>query len=360
MQAAPAEPGDVQQSRRSRRASLQVTGLTVENGAAERSYVRDPDVDFNESDAQSSGKLTAWPARWARRRALQVRPATTTHRADRGALSGVDSDGDRPRHRAGLRRGRLGGGRTRRRRRLLRAGHHGGGMTYKHYFYRLLGDVTGDGVVDGATCRRRARAVPLLAGGLHTAERRRQRRRVGHDHRLASRQAVQGARDLSRSGGRLRQCRSFVRTRQTLDLYRYVARELSPGPSETSTTDAVASTGFPSALPKGRPVFESPSASPREISFRPTPGPSPLGDDCPPEDPTGSGIRLTASASGPNIVTNSIPPRERRFGHNPRTSHSTCTEPASQSGLGEPAVGIRRGETRGAGRGMVLGRPKPR
>ena len=40
-------------------ASLQVTGLTVEHGAAERSYIRYLDVDFNESDAQSSGGLTA-------------------------------------------------------------------------------------------------------------------------------------------------------------------------------------------------------------------------------------------------------------------------------------------------------------
>ena len=36
-----------------------MTGLTVENGAAERSYVRDLDMDFNESDCQSGGELTA-------------------------------------------------------------------------------------------------------------------------------------------------------------------------------------------------------------------------------------------------------------------------------------------------------------
>ena len=39
-------------------AVLQVTGLTVENGAAERSYIRYLDIGFNESDSQSGGQLT--------------------------------------------------------------------------------------------------------------------------------------------------------------------------------------------------------------------------------------------------------------------------------------------------------------
>jgi hypothetical protein len=39
-------------------AAVQVTGLTVQHGAAERSYVRYLDIAFNESDSQSHGELT--------------------------------------------------------------------------------------------------------------------------------------------------------------------------------------------------------------------------------------------------------------------------------------------------------------
>ncbi len=39
--------------------TLQVTGLTVENGAVERSYIRYVEIDFNESDSQSNSELTS-------------------------------------------------------------------------------------------------------------------------------------------------------------------------------------------------------------------------------------------------------------------------------------------------------------
>ena len=46
---------DVRQQRQSQ---LQTTALIVEDGAVERSYIRYLQVDFNESDSQSGGELT--------------------------------------------------------------------------------------------------------------------------------------------------------------------------------------------------------------------------------------------------------------------------------------------------------------
>ena len=52
-------PGDVIFTQRfALPAVLQATGLTVENGAAERFYIRYLDIGFNESDSQSGGQLT--------------------------------------------------------------------------------------------------------------------------------------------------------------------------------------------------------------------------------------------------------------------------------------------------------------
>ena len=88
-----------------------------------------------------------------------------------------------------------------------------GGTTYKHFFYRLLGDVTGDGVVDNNDLNAIAdRAHPLRADGLYGPERRRQRRRLGdgdgHDAGHAGQGAQAGlgplARLISRMNGRCR------------------------------------------------------------------------------------------------------------------------------------------------------------
>src|SRR5262249_47728559 len=59
IEAAPAPPNDVVFSRAfAQPAALAVTALTVEHGAAERSYDRYLDIGFNESDSQSGGQLT--------------------------------------------------------------------------------------------------------------------------------------------------------------------------------------------------------------------------------------------------------------------------------------------------------------
>ena len=178
--------------------SLQVTALTVENGAAERSYVRYLDVDFNESDAQSGGELTTIADSIG-----TASPAIQLYKYDLNgdasskaavSLSGVSDDGDRPRDRAGLRR--RGPGRQRQhdgRRRLLRAGRHRGNHDVRAPLLpaagrrdrrRRGGQQRPDGDRDGAGS--------IVADGLHAAERGRQRRRVGHGPRSDARHTVQG------------------------------------------------------------------------------------------------------------------------------------------------------------------------
>ncbi len=130
--------------------SLEVTALTVENGAAERSYVRYLEIDFNESDAQAGGQLSAIAgslgmAVQLEKYDLNGTPGSKTAVSLQGVTATVID------HAIELDFGTAGlGGNA-----STSAGDGYyeldvtvGGTTYKHFFYRLLGDVTGDGVVD--------------------------------------------------------------------------------------------------------------------------------------------------------------------------------------------------------------------
>ncbi len=133
--------------------NLQVTGLTVENGAAERSYIRYVDIDFNQSDAQSGGQLTTTAGSLG-----TSSPAIQLYRYDLEgdlsskaavSLAGVSAKVIDDAIELDFGAAGLGGNPN-------TASANGyyeldvtlGGTTYRHYFYRLLGDVTGDGVVD--------------------------------------------------------------------------------------------------------------------------------------------------------------------------------------------------------------------
>ncbi len=133
---------------------LETTALVVEDGAVERSFIRYLQVDFNESDSQSGGELTQIV------NSLQTAsPDIQLYRYDLNddassktavSLSGVNAlviD-----HAIELDFGAsgLGGGPTT----TTADGYYEiditlpSGMTAVHNFYRLLGDVTGDGTVD--------------------------------------------------------------------------------------------------------------------------------------------------------------------------------------------------------------------
>ncbi len=134
--------------------ALQVTSLVVENGAVERSFVRYLDVDFNESDSQSGGALTQIVNSVA-----SSAPDIVLYKYDLNgdassktavSLSGVSVaviD-----HAIELDFGAKGiGGNPNT---TAADGYYEvdiklpNGSTAVHHFDRLLGDVTGDGVVD--------------------------------------------------------------------------------------------------------------------------------------------------------------------------------------------------------------------
>ena len=133
--------------------ALQVTALTVENGAAERSYIRYLGVDFNESDSQSGGALTGIVDSLATSRPgirlfkydLYGDASTKTAVSLSGASASVID------HAIEIDFGASGiGGNANT---TAGDGYYEldvtfGSMTYEHHFDRLLGDVTGDGAVD--------------------------------------------------------------------------------------------------------------------------------------------------------------------------------------------------------------------
>ncbi len=150
-QAAPANPVSFL-SQSFTAASLEVTGLTVEYGAAERSYIRYLDVNFNESDGQSNGQLTSLAGSVADSPATSVQLIKYNLQGASGAavaLTGVTASVID--HAIELDFGPKGlGGNP-----ITTAGDGyyeldvtTGGTTYKHEFYRLMGDVNGDGIVD--------------------------------------------------------------------------------------------------------------------------------------------------------------------------------------------------------------------
>jgi hypothetical protein len=133
---------------------LQVTGFVVENGAVERSYIRYLDVEFNHSDNQSGGQLS------------QIANSVGTSTSDL-LLFKYDLNGDASSKTAvslsgahvavidhaielDFGAGGVGGSPNT----TAADGYYEldiklpNGTTAVHHFYRLLGDVTGDGVVD--------------------------------------------------------------------------------------------------------------------------------------------------------------------------------------------------------------------
>jgi hypothetical protein len=133
--------------------SLQMTALTVENGAAERSYVRYIGVDFNESDAQSGGQLTAI-AGSLKTSSPEIQlfkydlngdvSSKTAVSLSAVSASVIDHAIDLDFGAAGL------GGNANT---TAGDGYYEldvtvGTATFEHHFYRLLGDVTGDGLVN--------------------------------------------------------------------------------------------------------------------------------------------------------------------------------------------------------------------
>ena len=134
--------------------NLQTTALIVEDGAVERSYIRYLQVDFNESDSQSGGELTqivnslktASPEIQLYQYDLNDDASSKTAMSLSGVTVSVID------HAIELDFGAngLGGSPN-----TTTADRYyeidiklPGGTTDVHHFYRLLGDVTGDGTVD--------------------------------------------------------------------------------------------------------------------------------------------------------------------------------------------------------------------
>jgi hypothetical protein len=132
--------------------------LTVEHGAAERSYIRTLDITFNESDSQSGGQLTQIAAS-----AGSASPSIQLFKYDlngtpasKAAVSlGAPAIVNVIDHAIEIDFGANGIGETSGTNNTIAAdGYYEldillpGGQTAVHHFYRLLGDVTGDGIVD--------------------------------------------------------------------------------------------------------------------------------------------------------------------------------------------------------------------
>jgi len=136
--------------------ALQATGLTVENGAAERSYIRYLDILFNESDGQSNGQLTQIAGSVATS-TPEIRLYKYDLAGDAASKTAVPLSSptmlDVIDHAIEIDFGSAGiGGNSST---TAADGYYEldvvlpNGQTAVHHFYRLLGDVTGDGVVDG-------------------------------------------------------------------------------------------------------------------------------------------------------------------------------------------------------------------
>ncbi len=154
LQPAPAGPNLTLTETFAQPSALQVTNLIVENGAVERSYIRYLDVEFNESDSQSGGELSQ-----IEQSVGTGTPDITLYKYDLNgdastktavSLSGVSVDVID--HAIELDFGKSGiGGNPNT---TAADGYYEldiklpSGQTAVHHFYRLLGDVDGDGIVD--------------------------------------------------------------------------------------------------------------------------------------------------------------------------------------------------------------------
>ena len=155
VQATPATPNLTLSETFAQPAALVVTGLTVEHGAVERSYVRYLDIAFNESDGQSGGVLSQIVAS-----ATSTSPEIQLFKYD---LAGDASSKvavpltsptilDVVDHAIEIDfgSGGIGGNSSS----TAGDGYYEldirlpNGQTSVHHFYRMLGDVSGDGVVD--------------------------------------------------------------------------------------------------------------------------------------------------------------------------------------------------------------------
>ncbi len=149
--------------------ALAVTGLTVEHGAAERSYIRYLDIAFNESDGQSGGQLTqiadsvgsASPEIQLYKYDLNGDPSSKTAVSLGSPVHVAVLD-----HAIELDFGAYGIGEASGSQNTTAAdGYYEldivlpNGQTAVHHFDRLLGDVTGDGVVDSNDLNAVAAAV---------------------------------------------------------------------------------------------------------------------------------------------------------------------------------------------------------
>jgi hypothetical protein len=150
-------------------AALAVTGLTVEHGAAERSFIRYLDIGFNESDSQSGGALTqiagsvgsASPEIQLYQYDLNGTPASKTAVPLGAPVNVAVLD-----YAIELDFGVTGIGESTGSNNTIAAdGYYELDVllpdhsTAVHHFYRLLGDVTGDGLVDNNDLNAVAAAV---------------------------------------------------------------------------------------------------------------------------------------------------------------------------------------------------------
>jgi hypothetical protein len=153
VQSAPATPNLSLTENFAQPSALQVTNLIVENGAVERSYIRYLQVNFNESDTQSGGQLTqivnsldtASPE-------IQIYQYDLSDTSSKSpvSLSGVNVSLIDHAIELDFGANGLGGSPNT----TTADGYYeldiklANGSTAVHHFYRLLGDVTGDGTVD--------------------------------------------------------------------------------------------------------------------------------------------------------------------------------------------------------------------
>ena len=154
VQSAPANPNLKLTESFAQPASLQVTGLEVENGAVERSFIRDLAVEFNESDSQSGGGLTQLAAtiNSSSPHVLLYKYDLNGTPSSRVAVSLAGTTVSVIDHAIELDFGASGLGGSPNS--TSADGYYEldvqlpNGTTAVHHFDRLLGDITGDGLVD--------------------------------------------------------------------------------------------------------------------------------------------------------------------------------------------------------------------
>ncbi len=134
--------------------ALQVTNLIVSNGAVERSYIENLDIGFNESDSQSGGALTQIVSSLGGKAPdiliYEYDLNGTTSSKTAVSLSGVSVSVIDHAIALDFHAGGIGGNANT----TAADGYYEvdvklpNGQTAVHHFYRLLGDVSGDGIVN--------------------------------------------------------------------------------------------------------------------------------------------------------------------------------------------------------------------